>query len=135
MIQIGTLYVGSGALGDRAQFLDGGLTPAPLKSLVTLAKSLSNGARHGFPGRSGDRLGKLMSFRILDIEAHADSSFLYQRLPFFIIARLLHRNPNRKRSELKDFTTPHWPRRPPTPAALALLTSHLSLQIAHLTSR
>jgi hypothetical protein len=38
MIQVGTLDVGGGALGDGAQFLDGGFTAAALKTLVALAQ-------------------------------------------------------------------------------------------------
>lgn len=49
MIQVGTLDVSGGALGDGTQLLDGGLTASALKTLVAFTQGFGDGAGHGLP--------------------------------------------------------------------------------------
>jgi len=87
MIEVGTLDMSGGALGDCAQFLEGGFTAAALKTFLALAQSFRDGPGQGFPSLPGDRLGEPVGFRVLDIEAGSVSSLLSHCLS------LLYRSP------------------------------------------
>src|ERR1700732_3493784 len=91
MSEVGTLDVGGGALGDGAQFLDGGFIAATLKTLVALTQGFRYGAGQGFPGLQGNRLSEPVGFRVFDIEAQGASSLLYHCLPFFTVVRFPNR--------------------------------------------
>jgi len=85
VVEVGTLDVCGGVLGDGAQFLDRGFTSAALKALVAFPKSFHNGAGQGFSGLLGDGPGEPVGFRVLDVKANSSSPFLYHCLPFFIL--------------------------------------------------
>jgi hypothetical protein len=76
MIQAGPLHVGGRALTDGEQFFDGGFIAAALKTIVAFTEGFRDGARQGFPGLLGDRLGEPMGPRVLDIETHRASVLL-----------------------------------------------------------
>lgn len=83
--EVGTLEVGGGALGDGAQFLDGGFIAAPLKTFEALTQGFGDGAGHSFHGLPGDRLGETVRFRVLHVEALGVSFLPNHCLPFFTI--------------------------------------------------
>ena len=77
-MQTRTLDVGGCALGNSSDVGSERFGIAPLETFIALPQSFGDGAGHRFASGLGDRLGETVGFRILDVEAHGDSSLLYK---------------------------------------------------------
>src|SRR5208283_5263221 len=73
------------AFGDGAQFLRRSFSAPALEAVIAFPQRFDNGPGYSFTGYLADSLGQAMSFRIFDVEAHAVSTLLQQRPPFFML--------------------------------------------------
>jgi hypothetical protein len=87
MIQVGTLDVGGGALGDGAQFLDRGFSATALKTLVPLAQGFGDGAGQDSPVSRAIAWASLWASGSLTFRLRVFLSFCDHCLPFFTSAR------------------------------------------------
>jgi hypothetical protein len=76
VVEIGTLDLGRGSLGDSEKFLDGGLASADPEAFVAFPQSFSDGTGQGLAGGFGNGLGQTVGFRVFDIQAHGVSTLL-----------------------------------------------------------
>ena len=70
MIEIWAFDMSGGPLGDRAQFLHRGSTPAALEALVPFTQGFRDGVRHAFSGFLDDCPREPVGFGVLDVKAH-----------------------------------------------------------------
>ena len=86
MIEIRTLHVGRRALGSGPEGGCERFWIAVLDSFMKLPQSFLDDAGHRLAGGLSNGLGKPVSFRVFDVEAHG-SFLLYHFPPLLILAR------------------------------------------------
>ena len=69
MIEIWAFDMGSGALGNCAEFLHAGLAPTAWQALKAFPESFGHYPRHGFPRLLSDGRREAMRFRVFDMES------------------------------------------------------------------
>ena len=84
VIEVRTLDVGGGAVGDRTDVSGERFGGVFAKTLVALTQRLCHSARQGFAGFLSDCLSKPMGFRIFNVETI--SHFLYHQSTDFTLS-------------------------------------------------
>src|SRR5437588_12953621 len=77
IIEIRTIHVGRGALGNGPEVGSEGLWIVLLDSLIALPQGFLDDAGDRLSGGFSDGLGKPAGFRVFDVEAHGASFLLY----------------------------------------------------------
>src|ERR1039457_5573614 len=91
MIEIWAFDMGSGALGNCAEFLHAGLAPTAWQALKAFPESFGHYPRHGFPRLLSDGRREAMRFRVFDMESFHDNFFSVNPPSFLGFYRWSHR--------------------------------------------
>src|ERR1039458_5765160 len=91
MIEIWAFDMGSGALGNCAEFLHAGLAPTAWQALKAFPESFGHYPRHGFPRLLSDGRREAMRFRVFDMESFHEQFRSVNTPGFLLFSRCSHR--------------------------------------------